>query len=96
MPAYGAREDDAFDVSAQTAQFVGVVAVVDAHDVLFDDRAGVEVLGHIVRSRADQLDAAVVGGLIRIGAYERGQKAVVNVDDARGVAIKKSALSTCI
>ena len=54
----------------------------DAGDVLLDDRPLVEIGGHAVGGRADQLDAALVG--LRVGArtLEGGQEGVVNVDDA--------------
>src|SRR5262245_47431825 len=61
VPADGTRQDDAFDVAAEAAEVVGVVAVVDAADVLFDDRSRVEVLRHVMGGGADQLDAAVIG-----------------------------------
>ncbi len=53
--------------------------------VLFDDRPLVEVGGRIVRRCTDQLDATVVGLAVRVGADERRQERVVDVDDPVGV-----------
>ena len=43
VPAHGAGEHLALDVAAGGGELRGVVGVVDAHDVLLDDRALVEV-----------------------------------------------------
>ena len=56
--------------------------MVDALDVLLDDRPLVEVGRHVVRGRADQLHAAVVRLVVRLRALEAGQEAVVDVDRA--------------
>ena len=54
--------------------------VVDAHHVLLDDRALVEVRGHVVGGGADQLDAAVEGLVVGPRALEARQERVVDVD----------------
>jgi hypothetical protein len=54
-----------------------------ARDVLLDDRAGVELLGHVVRGGADDLHPALVGARVGIGAREGRQERVVDVDDRR-------------
>ena len=51
-------------------------------DILFDDRAFIKIAGNIMRGCADQFDAALVRLVIRLGAFEAGQEAVVNVDAA--------------
>ena len=56
--------------------------VVHAGHVLLDDRALVEVGGHVVGGRADQLHAAVVGLLVGARALEAGQEGMVDVDRA--------------
>ena len=60
-----------------------VLAVGDARDVLLDDRAGVELLGDVVRGRADDLHAALERPLVRVRAGEGRQERVVDVDDRR-------------
>jgi hypothetical protein len=64
--------------------------MVDALDVLLDDRALVEVGRHVVRGRADQLHAAVVRLVVRLGALEARQEAVVDVDRAALQAAQNS------
>ena len=73
MPEHRARQHHALDVGAQSAQVVDAVPVVHAHDVLFDDRALVELLGDEVRGGADEFDAALPGLAIRRLADERRQ-----------------------
>ena len=58
----------------------GGAGVVDAHDVLLDDRPLVEVARDEVRRRADELHAAGVRLLVRVRALEAGQERVVDVD----------------
>ncbi|MNC25728.1 hypothetical protein D3C75_738270 [compost metagenome] len=54
--------------------------MADAHHVLLDDRAGVQFFGDVVAGRADQLHTTQGGLVIRLGADERRQEAVVDVD----------------
>ncbi len=56
----------------------------DAGHVLLDDRALVEVAGHVVRGRAHQLDPAVERLMVGLGTLEAGQERVVDVDRAAG------------
>ena len=60
-----------------------LVGVAHADHVLIDDRAGVELGGHVVGGRADQFDAALVGAGVGIGADEGWKEAVVDVDRRR-------------
>ena len=57
-----------------------LVMVRDARDLLLDDGPRVQLRRRIVRRRADDLDAALVRAVVRHGALERGQEAVVDVD----------------
>ena len=66
MEADGLGEDAAFHVLAERHHVLRGVGVRDAGDVLLDDRPLVQVGGHVVGCRADQLDAAIVG--LRVGA----------------------------
>ena len=61
--------------------------MVHAGDVLFDDRTFVEVARHVVRGGADDLDPARVRLVVRFGALEARQEAVVDVDGAAGQRI---------
>ena len=82
MPPDRAGQHLGLDVAAGADHRVLVVGVVDAHHVLLDDRALVEVGGHVVRGRADELDAAVEGLVVGLGALEARQERVVDVDRA--------------
>jgi hypothetical protein len=57
------------------------VGVVDAHDVLFDDRPLVEHLGDVVGGGADQLDTAFAGALVGCRAGKGGKERVMDVDE---------------
>src|ERR1039457_1894869 len=74
------REHEALDVAPDVLEVVGALAVVDADDVLVDDRPVVELLCDVVRGRADQLDAPLARLVIRVGARKRWQERVVDVD----------------
>jgi hypothetical protein len=56
---------------ATALQVPGALAMVDANDVLVDDRPVVELLGDVVGRRPDQLDPALARAPIRIRAGER-------------------------
>ena len=72
-------------------EILGALAMVDAHDVLIDDRAVVELGGHVVGGRADQLDPALVRAPVGVGARERGQERVVDVDRGHLDALQELA-----
>src|SRR5450755_1026767 len=84
MPANSARQHDFFQIAALLDQIVDGVAMVDADDVLLDDGAVVEYLGNVVGGSADQLYAALERLVVGLGADERGQKRVMNIDQVLG------------
>jgi hypothetical protein len=45
MQRHGPREDQALDIATNALEVVGALAMVDADDVLVDDRSVVELLG---------------------------------------------------
>ena len=51
------------------------------YHVLLDDRARIQLFGHVVARSADQFYAAQRSLVVRLGADEGRQEAVVNVDD---------------
>ena len=65
----------------------GSEVVVDPGHVLLDDRPLVQVVVDVVRGRADQLHAAVVRLVVRLGALEAGQERVVDVDRPAGQGV---------
>ena len=86
MPAQAPGQHGTFDVPPDSAQLLGAVPVVDPAGVLLDDRALIEVGRDVVTGGADQLDAPGKGLVVRAGAGEGGEEAVVDVDDAPAVA----------
>src|SRR5690242_18979972 len=77
-----ACEHATLDIAAFAHEIVGRVAMTDALDVLIDNRSFVEVARDVMRSRADQLHAALMGLMIGLGALESRQEGVMNVDAA--------------
>ena len=59
----------------------------DADDILLDDWTVVEDFGDVVAGGSDQLYAALEGLVVGSGADEGGEKRMVNVDDALGIAV---------
>src|SRR5262245_40225910 len=84
VPAEAARQDDLLDVAALAHEVRDGVVVADPDDVLLDDRAGVQLGGDVVAGGPDELDAAAVGLVVRAGADERRQEAVVDVERPAG------------
>ncbi len=80
VPPHGTGQGGAFDVGAQSRQVPDRVAVIDPDDVLLDDRPVVEFFGHVVSSRADELDSSLLSPPVRGGADERRQEGVVDID----------------
>ena len=60
--------------------------MANAMDILFDDGACVEFLGHIVAGSANQLNPPLVGLVVGLSPGKRGQKAVVNIDHSPRIA----------
>ena len=56
VPQHRPGQHGALDVGAQPGQVVDAVAVVDAHDVLFDDRPFIQVFGGLVGRCANDFD----------------------------------------
>src|SRR5437667_5218260 len=82
MPAHRAGEHHALDIATDGGEIVGAQRMIDALDVLLDDRPLVELSGDVVRRRADQLDAAVMRLRVGLRTLEARQKTVVDVDRA--------------
>ena len=82
VPAHRLRQHPALDVLPLGLQHGHRVLVPGPRHVLLDDRPLIQVGGHVVGGRADQLDAAIVGLRVGARALEGGQERVVNIDDA--------------
>jgi len=74
----------ALDVTPLPDKYRGAVRMRYRLDILMNDRTFVEVGSHIMRSRTDHLHAAGVSLVIRFGALEARQEAVMNVDASAG------------
>jgi hypothetical protein len=74
MGVDGAGQHLAFDIAADRDIVVCGLRMGDAGRVLLDDRAFVEIGGDVMRRGADQLDAALIGLLVGVGALELGRK----------------------
>src|SRR3954468_14578681 len=59
VPADRAGQHAALDVATDLGELLDRVAVIDALDVLLDDRPRVELLGDVVRRGADDLHPAL-------------------------------------
>src|SRR5258708_17116206 len=81
-----AREHHALHVTPHASEIGRAHPVIDAHDVLLDDRALVQVLRRVVRRRADELDPPGVRLAVRLRALKCGQEAMMDVDDRRRLA----------
>lgn len=83
-PLHGGGQNLGFDITSLVDEFLGSHAMIDPRDSLLDDRPLVEIGGDKVRGGAGDLDAPVVGLVVGLGALERRQEAVVDVDDLAG------------
>src|SRR5205807_1411261 len=87
VPAHGTRQDYLLQVAAFLQQVVEGVAVRDADYVLLDDWAIVQNLGDVVAGRTNEFHPAGEGLVIRLGANERRQERMMNVNDAVRVLV---------
>ncbi len=65
-----AGKDLALHIPAERDVIIRALRMGDAYGVLFDDGAFVEIRSDVMRRRADQLHAALVGLLIRVRTLE--------------------------
>jgi len=81
MPHHRPGQHGALDLPTDAPEFSRAMPMVNTVDILFDDRAGIELIRHIVGGRADELDASMGGLGVWVCAGEGRQKAMVDVDD---------------
>jgi hypothetical protein len=81
MESDSAGECEALAIAAEADEVVGLMVVLHAGNLLFDDGALVEVLGGVVAGRADQLHAALESAAVRIGSDKSGKKGMVDIDN---------------
>lgn len=80
----GSSKHIALHVASSVGKLLGAHTVVDTNDILLNDGALIKVAGDEVGSGTDNLNTTVVGLVVGLSALERGQEAVVDVDDATG------------
>src|SRR5690606_14859337 len=66
--AQASRKHHLFHVLTQSNHVFDAVAMADTHNVLLDDRPGIQLFGHIVTGRPDQLDATQRRLVVGLGA----------------------------
>jgi hypothetical protein len=74
VPFHRTRQHRTLHVAPRSSAIVYAHGVIDAGDVLFDDRPFIEILSDIVRRRANQFDAAIVRLLVRPRALKARQE----------------------
>lgn len=67
MPLYGSGESRSLYAHAGFSHFLGIVAMRYPGDFLLDNRAFIQVCGHIVSSCANQFDPTFTGLAIGVG-----------------------------
>lgn len=80
----GGSKNITLDITASMGQLLGAHPVVDPHDILLNNRALIQIASNKVGRSANDLDTAVISLVVGLGALERGQETVMDVDDAPG------------
>ena len=82
MQANAARKDDPLQIAPFPNDVFDRISVANTNDVLFDDGAVIQLIRDIVTGSANQFDASPIGLMVRLGSDKRGQKGMVNINDA--------------
>src|SRR5690348_11771613 len=80
VPLDGAIENHRLELAADDGDVFGRLGVVDARDLLLDDRSFIQIGRHVMRRGADQLHSPGVRLVVGLGALEAGQEGMMNVD----------------
>lgn len=80
-PLDGGGQNLALDITAFVDELLGGEVMIHSGDALLDNGALVEIGGDEMGGGTDDFDAAVVGLVVGLGAFEGGQERVVDVDD---------------
>ena len=87
MSPHGSGQHDGLEVSALAREFGHRIAVGHTRDLLIEDRALVEFLGHVVRRRADEFHPSIVGLAVGVGSDEGREERVMDVDDPGPIGV---------
>ena len=79
MPGHRAGQHRPLHIRTEANKIIDVVTVVDAHDVLFDDRSLIKIRGDVMRCRTNEFDAALPGSSIGRRPDEGRQERVMDV-----------------
>src|SRR3546814_15069304 len=90
MLAHRTRQYQGLHVAAHQGQIMGAHGMVHALNVLFDDGAFIQVGGNVMGRAAYDLPATRTSLVVRTGALDPGQAAVMNI-----YGIARSRPSTC-
>src|ERR1700693_5924891 len=85
MQAHGAAEHGALEVASLADHIFNGVAVRNASDFLFDDRAFIEIHGDVVTRGSDQLHSAKEGLMVGLGTDESRKKRMMDIDNSIGI-----------
>ncbi len=96
MQRHRPREHQSLDVAPHTLEVGGALTMVDANDVLVDDRAIVELLGDVVGRRPDQLDAALARPPVGSAPANAGKNEWWMLIAGMPTRSRKSPLSICM
>ena len=81
MAAHSAGQHNLFQIPSLPYQIIDGIPVAHTHDVLLDDGTFIQIVRGIVRRGSDDFHASVIGLPIGVGADERGQEGVMDIDD---------------
>lgn len=74
MKSDGIGKGFALDIAALTDKIVDLVAVTDSRYSLGDNRTGIEFRRYVMRSRANEFHAPLMGTVVRLRARECRQE----------------------
>lgn len=81
MPFDRAGQNDPLNSTSNALQFIHIITVADPLNVLLDNRPAVQLLGHVMGSRPDDLDSTLIGLGVRLTADKGGQEGMMDIDD---------------
>ena len=67
---YSTRQHNLLEIATFVYQIGYGILVGDAHDVLLNDRTGIELSGHIVACSTDEFHSTLIGGMIGLSTHE--------------------------
>lgn len=81
MPFDGTGQNHPLNRTSNALQLINIIAVADPLNILLDNRSAIKLLGHVMGSRPDDLDSALIGLGIRLTTDEGWQERMMDIDD---------------